>query len=455
MVKNDTRIASLNGAWTVDLRLKTDVGGASMRVWYSFNLMCDPLIQNEALGKCTNGSVPITGECDSLHRNEICMRELDDGGVKYNYTCGSMQNNQTDWSDQLMMYHLGLEIDIPGFYLYDDTGDFIGAFSLVLPQPDLDMYTKTHEARQGERIIDVYQARYLNSVYSDKIYRPENCSIFSASNFEAMGGKEALNYTIEYQTLPEEVDIYAPYYNTCENGDAHPTLPIMRYEFSRSNVFPFTETIDIVFSYHLFVAPKMEDTKNWEKAKDLGFPISGPYCYEGELRGYTVDMDFDSKKGSDYVQYEHACIEGDPCLSKAYERCSLCSDIEVRESNGGTTIQIGVVIWLILSITMLSAFFCCSFISNWRNRKLINQLETEMNVIRESDDDNNMYSLLANNDQTESEEDTPETTLLLTHDPLNPDDDSLVSDASHPLKFKVKEEAKDDVEHAPNETEIV
>merc|ERR1712226_1421815 len=55
----------------------------------------------------------------------------------------------------------------------------------------------------------------------------ENCSIFSTKNFEAMAGREALNYTIEYQTAPEGTDLYAPYYNTCENGDAHPTLPIL------------------------------------------------------------------------------------------------------------------------------------------------------------------------------------------------------------------------------------
>jgi len=432
MAKNLTRIASLNGAWTVDLRIKADVGDASMRVWYSWNLMCDPLIQNEALGKCTDGSTPITGECDSISSNEICMREFvddDEYGVKYDYTCGSMLNNETDWSDQLMLYHLGYEIDVPGYYELSDTGDFIGAFSMVLPQPDLAEYRETHTPRPGERIVDVYQGRYVNSPYSNKIFRPENCSIFSSKNFEAMAGKEALNYTIEYQTVPEGTDLYAPYYKTCENGDAHPTLPILRYEFSRSNTPPFDETIDIVFSYALFVAPSLEDAKNWERAKDLGFPVSGPYCYQGELRGYTVDMNFDSKEGSDFVQYEHTCIEGDPCISKAYERCSLCADIEVRESTGGTTIEVGVLIWLILSTTLLAFCFCGAITNNYMQRRRIKEIEAEMNAMRESCNPENdeQYTLLADNndnDQNDTEEvaaDEGAAAPLLSEGPLTID----------------------------------
>jgi len=423
-----------------------------MRVWYSWNLLCDPLIQNELLeDQCTDGSTPSTGECDSIFNNEICMRDILDDGVNYGYTCGSMLNNVTDWSDQLMLYHLGYDIDVPGYHEYSDTGDFIGTFAMVLPQPDLDLYKKTHQPRDGERIVDVYQARYVNSVYSDKIFRPSNCSIFSTENFEAMAGKEALNYTIQYQTAPEGTDLYADYYNTCDNGDAHPTLPIVRYEFSQTKTPPITETIDIVFQYKLFVAPSMENAKNWEKAKDYGFPVSGPYCYQGELRGYTVDMDFDSKEGNDFVQYEHACIAGDPCISKAFDRCSLCADIEVRESTGGTTIEIGVVIWLILSTTMLSLFFCCSFINNYMHRRRIKELELEMNGIRESGNDSNVYSLLAtNNDQTDTEE--ASAPLLFSNDTLNPEEVSLASDASHPLKFKAKDATQDGVEQAVEET---
>ena len=251
-------------------------------------------------------------------------------------------------------------------------------------------------------------------------------------------GREAVNWTIHYQTFPEDVDIYEPYYNTCENGDAHPTLPLWTFEFNRENRAPFTEMIDIILKYRLFVNPSNTDT--WETAKDLGLPVSGPYCYNGELRGYTIDMDFDSKDDGGFIQYEHACIDGDPCLSKAYEKCSLCTEIEVRESSGGTTIQVGILIWLILSITGVALFFLISLVNNVKNRRRIRQLEVELGTLgteMSMREDAETYALM-NNDEARDITATSDPLLYRNADRVDGDDVSLNSNASHPLSFRAR-----------------
>jgi len=234
-----------------------------------------------------------------------------------------------------------------------------------------------------------------------------------------------LRWSIHYQTLPEGVDYHERYYKTCENGDAHPTLPFFRWEFSRSKTPPFNEIIDFVLDYRLFVAPSIENTDTWELLKDFGFPVSGPYCYAGELRGYTFDFQIDSKEGSDYFQIEHACIEGEPCLSKAFQRCSDCTEIEVRESSGGSEVQVGVVIWLILSISIIGAFCLCSCFNNIRQKKRINELAAEVGTMgtvlsmRENDE---TYALMENED--------PNANVL--HEPILTAQDEFNDDSRKP-----------------------
>ena len=45
--RNNTRITSLNGVWSLEFILTTDVGDAYAKVWYVLNIMCDPTVQNE------------------------------------------------------------------------------------------------------------------------------------------------------------------------------------------------------------------------------------------------------------------------------------------------------------------------------------------------------------------------------------------------------------------------
>ena len=186
------------------------------------------------------------------------------------------------------------------------------------------------------------------------------------------------------------------------------------------------------------MAPSIDDTDTWETLIDLGFPVSGPYCYLGELRGYTIDLSFDSKEGNDFIQYEHACIEGDPCLSTALSKCTSCTEIEVRESSGGTTIQVGILIWLILSITFIGSFFIISCVNNMKHRRRIRRLEVELGTLgsdlamRESAE---TYSLM-NNVDGDNPNVIAEPLLYSTSNQIEGDEISLNSNASHPLSFR-------------------
>ena len=432
--RNSTRIASLNGVWSMELIIKTDVGGAKVKAWYVLNLLCDPMIQH-GCGIQDDDNSTVGSACDMLHKNEICIRE--GNSTTYNFTCGNMQTDISDWSDAVMLYHLGYQVDVPGYHQYEDTGRFVGHFTLTFPQMNVTEYNQTHEEPEGRRYVDIYTTRYVNSVYSNKIYMPQECDVFNYKNFEQLGGQEALNWTIHYQRYPPEFDVYEPYLDTCDNGNANPIMPLFTFLFSRSTKPPFDEIIDFDLKYKLFVAPS--DSSGMEFLKGLGLPIDGPYCFNGELKGYTFDFSFNSIEGNDYVQYEHACIEGEPCLSLAYSKCSLCSDIEVRESNGGTTIQVGILIWLILSITFIGSFFICSIVNNIKNRKRIRLLEIELNTVGDpSRNVSDTYDLIANENDVVGEGSPTEPLISL----VNADDISLNTNASHPLSFRPKEPDK-------------
>lgn len=172
--RNATRIASLNGVWSVEVYVRTDVGGYYIKGWYIMNLLCDPTVQNECMLE----------DCD-MRRNKICSRVGSE--TNYTYQCQDMQYNVIEWSDGIMLSNLGYEYSVPGYEDYKWSGeDFIGDYSVVMAQQNLTEYNMNHQPQDGTTFVDVYSARYTNSTYVHKIFKQKDNDLFNDDDFSTM-----------------------------------------------------------------------------------------------------------------------------------------------------------------------------------------------------------------------------------------------------------------------------
>jgi len=86
MTKNDTRLASLMGTWTVDSRIKSNFGLYEIDMNFVIYLMGDPLRENSC-------ELP---DCAELN-NSFCRYENDSGSGPP--ICENMATNISNWSD--------------------------------------------------------------------------------------------------------------------------------------------------------------------------------------------------------------------------------------------------------------------------------------------------------------------------------------------------------------------
>ena len=173
--RNSTRIGSLNGVWSLELYIKTDVGGAWFKCWYVINFLCDPTVQYSCFLE----------DCDMLKSNQICAREGSE--IDYRYKCNNMQYDISGWSDTAMLTNLGYEVNVPGYHDKQSTGrDFVGEYSLLMVQHNLTEYNINHEPPSNTHFVDVYSIRYTNSSTVQNVFKPKDCDIFSEDNFETM-----------------------------------------------------------------------------------------------------------------------------------------------------------------------------------------------------------------------------------------------------------------------------
>jgi len=115
----------------------------------------------------------------------------------------------------------------------------------------------------------------------------------------------------------------------------------------------------------------------------FGFHIDGPFCYgDDPHRGYTFDMGFDSRDLNGALKFQHACIEGLPCIPPAAEYANQDSSINIKPlPNNATTVGVGK--YLVLGSIFIILTFTTLFLA-LSNRSLKRRLAQERVVENQS-----------------------------------------------------------------------
>ena len=143
------------------------------------------------------------------------------------------------------------------------------------------------------KVVDRYVSRYVKSPLTSYLRMPKDCTLLGADDFDKVAGATAVDSTTKGQYDPnrtndDDDDPYHAQYKTCANGDVQPLLPLFEFEFEQNTTSPtLEENIQVKLNYKFLSMPNKGDymyklfpwvQKQFNKA-DLGFHISGPYCY--------------------------------------------------------------------------------------------------------------------------------------------------------------------------------
>jgi hypothetical protein len=382
MTKNSTRIASLLGTWTGQTHLKTDIGSYELMAYFVIHLMPDPM----------RGYACSLDDCSEVENNACVLNKRGDG------VCQDIADNVLDWSDVSAFMYFGAKIDV-GFpfnkHRAEDTGGWVGPMNIVMAQDEI-----TLQAKDDSHIVDRYVSRYVQTPSTSFLQMPKNCTLLSEEDFRKVAGVDAVKYTTEGQFDPNgnDADPYDKYLDTCANGDVKPLLPLFQFDFVEDEDTK-EETIEVKLNYKLMAIPSKKDymydifPKIMGKVNraDLGFHISGPYCYgDDPKRGYSFDMNFDSRNPKKMIKLEHACIEGLPCTPPAADLYvhSGSSSIDVKPlPDDATTVDVSSSIFFAIAIAILSGVILFLFRSNHSLRKRLEEdtsaAENEDNVEQE------------------------------------------------------------------------
>ena len=170
---------------------------------------------------------------------------------------------------------------------------------------------------------------------------PTNCTLVGQEDFRKLLGSIAVDETVKAQstlmfTDDNNTDPFQQYLGTCDHGDVKPLLPLFRFDFVTD------EHVEVRLRYKLLTMPRPKDFmydlypffQKRFNAADLGFHISGPYCYGNDPnRGYTFDMNFDTRNPMDMLDIVHGCVEGKSMytlhLLGHFRRFKECKDVSI------------------------------------------------------------------------------------------------------------------------------
>ncbi|CAJ1968758.1 unnamed protein product [Cylindrotheca closterium] len=213
----------------------------------------------------------------------------------------------------------------------------------------------------------LYVSRLVQTASSQFLKPPPQGNIISDDLFDEYAGLEAIQNTITTQTsypldLSTAEDPYAKQLNTCDNGNLQPVLPRFTIQAGTPKVVHYDDDVDganttstftttttttsalpraqsntLEFSlrYPILSLPftNKNDNKsdnNNGKSKSNSNPLTkwwptlqkrltkpkivhGPYCYNGALEAYTIDLNF-AKQGQDPAwEFVKGCVNGLPC----------------------------------------------------------------------------------------------------------------------------------------------
>lgn len=368
--KNETRLASLVGPWTVQSNIITRITHYQLEGHFIVYLVCDTQLRGNM---CNLGT-----SCPEIN-NEVCLLNNESHAE-----CHSMQDTIVDWSDMAVFFYLGTKIDAGSpfnVHSEESTGGWVGPYNVILAKNHSMIGEITDE---GDKIVDSYTMKYVVSPNTPYLKMPDECNLLQYSDFYNYLGPGSVNNTVQEQVdyeFDESYDPYEEYYETCENGDVKPILPMIQFNFlkEQSKDPRYNETVQVKVNYKILTFPTNPVFGDLVPIfKSRGAPISGPYCWEGNKnRAYSVDFHFDSQSEhpDDRIHFYHACIEGLPCIPPAVENCNCTGGSEIhKEPSDATVVEVGESV-ILGSIALILTFVL--MISLFYNYRQYNQYDAK------------------------------------------------------------------------------
>jgi len=390
--KNATRISSILGTWTGQTHLKTSVGAYELEAYFVIHIVPDPM---RGYGCSLDGCSEIDNKVCAHGKEDDTDDDGDGRGGVYNKVCKDMVGQVSDWSDVVAFMAFGAKIDV-GFpfnkHNSEDMGGWVGPISIIMAQNQTlanQTNTNINTNNNTNILLDQYASRYIETPTTPFLKMPQACTLLEYDDFEKAMGPTAVRNTVAAQydlsDADPTADPFQKYLQTCDNGDVKPLLPRLQFDFVRDRVTG-EERVEVEIKYKLLTIPHKKDymyslypmvQRRFNNA-DLGFHISGPYCYgDDPKRGYTFDMDFDTKDPKSMIQLDHGCIDGLPCVPPVSELSSCDSKIDVLPSIPGATISIGHTLYFMMALGLLFLFLLLSMVWNCRLRRKLALFQQE------------------------------------------------------------------------------
>jgi len=374
MTKNSSLIASVLGTWTAQLSMTTDIGDYGFEAHLVMHIVCDPMKQYS----CS------LEECNEIE-NKMCAKPIHN--VKADNECMGIENNIADWSD-VMMFATGGGAAIIGEKRIEMSlnNGWVGPYSMIAAQNTSKISNDTLKPSKNEdTIIDHYALRYVISPSTPYLRMPLNQTLIeNEMQFGAYFGTSAVAHTVQLQATIDGSDPYAKYLGTCDNGDVQPVLPNLEFSFIEDKKAEGGMNIKIVLNYKIFMwvtadKPLLPFALN--QMKKLGFPISGPYCYENKLSGYTVDLHYDSNNNGALIKLDQGCVEGFPCTAPGASFCTEINEVVKKKEIEPTVIKLGLILYLFIALCICGVGLTVALVKLWKNNEKMKKMQRQ---IRES-----------------------------------------------------------------------
>lgn len=344
-MKDEALFESLYGTWTFVSESKADLGYYDALVYFVVHFMPDPL---RKLG-CSKAN------CSELD-NHVCQDRS---------ACVTTESNIVQWSDgtfigvssaeihssllvaEKEVFYFFISFSVSAFYSFgiqvntgfawkghirQNTSDWLGPYNVIMAK---DSIQPAGTSNSKEDYDSFYSSRLVQTATTGYLQAPPQCSIVTSKHFDLYAGLGAVQNSIRVQKgdvqLPSNTsnpyDPYATYSGTCSNGDLQPILPafhIATKKISKDNKKEQDKkTIEFSLNYPILSIPESNKKdplyKFWptlQKRLKTSNMIHGPYCFENELKAYTMDASFHSGNASASGvswKFSIGCLDGLPC----------------------------------------------------------------------------------------------------------------------------------------------
>jgi len=234
--------------------------------------------------------------CDEF-KNRACVRSYEKDG-EFRKKCVNVTETVLDWSDVTAFVFFGnmLEIGSPvDVHTIQNISSWSGPFSVVLARDlpsGVQQKRGVQNLREGSReLVDRYVTRYVETPLTSLLRPGSNPTLYAPKEWSKFIGPEAVKETIQAQFSIKSgddswsSDPFEKYVNNCDKGDVKPLLPLFQFDFMQ-NKETGSETIDVKVKFKVITTSNEENPQlhgRFRHWKDVGFHVSGPYCW-GKIR---------------------------------------------------------------------------------------------------------------------------------------------------------------------------